>query len=87
MAFSILTVSMPFYEYVLDFLARGPSAQELVRFQPPSSIQQRFEELLEMNREGTLSLGDEEELDRYIQIERMMSLLKAKALRYVEDIH
>lgn len=85
MALSLSTISMPFYEAILDFLARGPSAQELVQFRAPDEVQNRFEELLQMNRDSLLSPSDEEELDRYIQIERMMSLIKAKAYRHLEN--
>lgn len=75
--------SFPFYEQVLDFLAQSPSAQELVNFRPSPDAQQRFSALLEQNREGTLSTQEEEELDHYILIERMMTLLKAKAFRHL----
>lgn len=75
-------LSMPFYEEVLDFLAIGPSAQDIVRFRPSVAAQQRFSELLELNRQRELTLAENEELDHYIRIDRMISLLKAKASRY-----
>lgn len=85
MALSLSAISMPFYETILDFLARGPSVKELVQFRAPAEVQDRFEELLQKNREGLLSPNDAEELERYIQIERMMSLIKAKAYRNLEE--
>lgn len=85
MALSLSTISMPFYETILDFLARGPSVKELVQFRAPAEVQDRFEELLQKNRESLLSPNDAEELERYIQIERMMSLIKAKAYRHLEE--
>ena len=77
-------LSMPFYEQVLDFLATGPSAQEIVRFRPSVAAQQRFSELLELNRRRTLTLEETEELDHYVRIDRMVSLLKAKAYSHME---
>ena len=85
MALSVSAISMPFYEAILDFLARGPSVQELVQFRAPADVQERFEELLQMNRDGLLSPTDEEELERYIQVERMISLIKAKAFRHLDE--
>lgn len=81
-----LTISVPFYEEVLDFLAAGPSSQEIVDYQPQNETQQRFNELLEFNRAGTLSDNDEIELDLYIQMDRMLSLLKAKAFRKIDSL-
>ena len=78
-------LSMPFYEQVLDFLAAGPSAQEIVRFRPSVAAQERFSELLELNRRRELTLTETEELDHYVRIDRMISLLKAKAYSHLDE--
>lgn len=75
--------SLPFYEQVLEFLASGPSSQEIVAYRPPQAAQARFSRLLEANRERRLSPVEEEELDHYIGMDRMLSLLKAKALSHL----
>jgi hypothetical protein len=72
-------VSLPYYEEVLEFLAAGPSAQQIVAFRPRPQAQERFSYLLDVHRQRTLTGEEEEELDHYIRIEQMMSLLKAKA--------
>lgn len=77
--------SLPFYEDVLEFLAGGPSIEEIVEFRPPVDAQQRFSELLEANRQRSLTPEEEEELDHYIRMERMLSLLKAKAYRRLDS--
>jgi hypothetical protein len=74
-------ISLLFYEQVLDFLASGPSVQEIINYRPPSASQKRFSQLLDANRQRSLTVEENEELDHYIQIERMISLLKAKAYR------
>lgn len=71
--------SLPFYEQVLEFLASGPSAEQIAAYRPPRAAQARFSRLLDVNRKRTLSPQEEEELDHYIGIDRMLSLLKAKA--------
>ena len=71
--------SLPFYEDVLEFLASGPSVQQLIAYRPAAAAQQRFSALLEANRKHPLSVAEEEELDHYVQMDRMLSLLKAKS--------
>jgi hypothetical protein len=71
--------TLPPYEQVLEFLASGPSVEEIVAYRPPRAAQARFSRLLEANRERMLNPQEEEELDHYIDMDRMLSLLKAKA--------
>ena len=78
-----LELSLPFYEQVLDFLAASPSAQEIINFRPAPKAQQRFSELLELNRQRSLTLAENEELEHYIRIDQMVSLLKAKAYHHL----
>ncbi len=76
--------SLPFYEQVLEFLASGPSSQEITAYRPPQAAQARFSRVLDANRERQLS-AQEEELDHYIDMDRMLSLLKAKAYSRLEQ--
>ena len=73
--------SLPLYEDVLEFLAGGPSIQQVVEYRPSAAAQQRFSALLEADRKRALSLEEEEELVHYVQMDRMLSLLKAKSYR------
>ena len=77
--------NLPFYEHVLDFLVESPSPQEIIAFRPSAAVQRRVNELVARNRERDLTAAEEEELDHYIQIDRMMSLLKAKAYRRLDS--
>ncbi len=76
--------SLPFYEDVLEFLAGGPSTQQVVEYRPSAVAQKRFSALLDANRQRTLSLSEEEELDHYVQMDRMLSLLKAKSYKRLD---
>ena len=77
---------LPFYEDVLEFLATGPSTQQLIDFRPSAAAQNRFSTLLDAHRDRALSMAEEEELDHYIRMDRMLSLLKAKSYkRQVSD--
>lgn len=81
---SLQELSLPFYEEVLEFLSQGPSPQQIIAFRPGLQAQDRFSHLLDINRNLSLTAEEEEELDHYIRIERMMSLLKAKAYRWLD---
>ena len=82
LAMSIQALALPYYEQILEFLAAGPSAQEIIAFRPQPEVQERFSQLLEVNRQRDLTSQEEEELDHYIRIERMLALLKAKAYHH-----
>lgn len=71
-------ISLSFYEQALDFLAGTPSAQEIINYRPSVEAQDRFSELLEINRQRQLTFVEREELDHYLWLDRMFSLLKAK---------
>ena len=73
-----------YYEQILEFLAAGPSAQEIVAFRPQPEVQERFSQLLEANRQRDLTTQEDEELDHYIRIERMVARLKAKAYHHCD---
>ena len=77
--------SLPLYEDVLEFLAGGPSIQQVVEYRPSAAAQHRFSALLKADRQRALSLEEAEELDHYIQMDRMLSLLKAKSYRRLAD--
>lgn len=83
---SIQELSLPYYEKILEFLAAGPSAQEITAFRPQPEVQECFSQLLEANRQRGLTDEEEEELDHYIRIERMLTLLKAKAYHYCDRL-
>ena len=48
-------------------------------FKISAVAQERLENLLDKNREGTLSPGERVELDTYLQLSERMTILKARA--------
>ena len=65
-------------EEIADFLASGPSPDELLRFRPSPQTQARAEDLLEKLKDGCLSTDERAELDQYEQVERLMRFVKAR---------
>ncbi|NES22487.1 MAG: hypothetical protein F6K41_27110 [Symploca sp. SIO3E6] len=69
------------YQEVIDFLIKRPTPEEIIAFKVSSQAQTRLELLLEKNRSATISPMELAELDLYEQLEHMMILLKAQAIK------
>jgi hypothetical protein len=69
----------PLHNEVVDFLASGPSPQEIVRFRPSENDIARVRELLEKNQAGLLTESEQAELDQYETLDYFMTLVKARA--------
>jgi len=71
--------SHPAYREMFDFLAAGPTPEQIIAHQPAADLQERVAELLDKNREEGLTEEEAAELDGYEQVDDLMSLLKARA--------
>ena len=71
------------YEELIDFIAAGTTPDNVVAFRPSEETKQRVADLL--CREKTTGLTPDElsELDRYMQLEHLMRLAKARARKYL----
>ncbi|MBX3055157.1 MAG: hypothetical protein KF770_01675 [Anaerolineae bacterium] len=69
------------YLDVIDFLAKEPKPDEIAAIQASPVLQARIADLLAKNRTGTLSSQEAAELDRYEQLDYLMTLVKARARR------
>ncbi len=63
---------------IADFLATGPSPEQLLQFRPSPQLQARAEELLEKLKDGRLADEEQQELDEFKHTERLMRLVKAR---------
>lgn len=71
------------YQYILEFLVSQPSPEEMMQFGPTDAMQERASALLEKNRNGELSKAEINELDEYMRIDHLVTMLKARALPYL----
>lgn len=71
--------SAPAYVEILDFLASGPEPEKIINFRVSPEAQERVSQLLEKNRESTLTPSENAELDLYVQIDQIMTLLKIRS--------
>ena len=70
------------YEEIVDFIAAGSSPQNVIAFRPSEAARQRVWDLVAREKTGSLSPEETSELEHYLQLEHIMRLAKARALRY-----
>jgi hypothetical protein len=73
------------YEEVIDFIAAGTTPQNVIAFRPSEAAQERLTELISREKQGALSAEDRSELDRYLQLEHLMRLAKARAHEFLPN--
>ncbi len=66
---------------VITFLARRPSAEQILRFHPSPAAAERSRDLLARNQQGALSPQEAAELDEMCEVDRFVSLVKTEVLR------
>ena len=74
-----MNAAQPVYMELVDFVARGATAEEVANFRPSSDAKRRVAELLERQRESELTEEETAELDSFVQLEHILGLAKAKA--------
>lgn len=63
-----------------DYLLEKFSPQEILDFQAPEEARAYARELIERNNAGTLTAEEKNDVQQILQFERMMTVLKSKAL-------
>ena len=74
---------LPLYDEFLDYLIEKATPQEILAFQASPEAQATAQDLIERNNAGTLTPDETRVLNQMLEFERMMSVLKAKALKAV----
>jgi hypothetical protein len=66
---------------VISFLARRPTAEEILALRPSETAVKRSRKLLARHQDGALSAEEEAELDEMCEVDRFVSLIKTEILR------
>lgn len=66
-------------EEIIEFLASGPTPNEIIDFRPSQEVIERVHDLLYKNQGNTLSQDEAEELDEYERLDYLMTLIKSRA--------
>lgn len=64
-------------EELAAFLAHGPSSQEIAAFRLSDAALERVNELMDKNKDGTLSDGESRELDRLVLLDDIIALIQS----------
>lgn len=75
----------PADEEIIDFIAAGTSPAAVVQFRPSSATRARVADLLAREKGASLTPEETAELERYLQLEHIMRLAKARARRYLAN--
>lgn len=76
----MFATSMPSsYDHLLEKFVTLLSPEAMLEFQLSEEEQNYIDDLLERNNEGELTTEEKTKLQQYAEIERTVSLLKAKA--------
>ena len=65
------------FDEIAEFLASSPSRDQILDYHPSPAMQRRASQLLEKNREGTLTDDDRVELAEFMHAESLFRRLKA----------
>ncbi|MBI2925630.1 MAG: hypothetical protein HYY24_07995 [Verrucomicrobia bacterium] len=69
---------------LIEFLGGGPGPREILAFRPCQDSVQRASELLDRNRDGTLTPDERAELDEIAAWNRVFALIKAQARLHLQ---
>jgi hypothetical protein len=70
----------PIFDHFIDFLVEKASPQEILAFRIPEADAQRAMDLLDKQDAGDLTAEEASEMDQMQQIDRLISILKARAV-------
>ncbi|WP_425396674.1 hypothetical protein [Aeoliella sp.] len=69
------------YDELLDLFANSANKQQLLTFRLPAEKQERLDLLLAKNREGSLTVDEQFELEEFERLVHLGRMLKARAKR------
>jgi hypothetical protein len=71
--------TIPSYLEIIDFIAGGTTPETVASYRPSPEAQQRVAELIARAKEGGLSPEEDSELDRFMDLEHILRMAKARA--------
>jgi hypothetical protein len=73
-----MTANILGYDEVAEFLAKL-DPKSLIAWRPSDAVQERVENLIFKKKDNQLTLDEQYELDRYMALEHLIALTKARA--------
>ena len=80
-----LDTKQSIFTEVADFLATQPTLEQLAAYKVSPAVQAHIDNLLERNREGTLSSEERLQFEKILAVSHVMTLTKTKARLKLAD--
>jgi hypothetical protein len=71
------------YDEIVNFIAGGSTPQSVIDFRPSEQTKARVADLIHRQKTASLSPEETAELDKYLYIEHLMRLAKARARQHL----
>ena len=71
------------YDEIIDFIAAGTTPQSVIDFQPSEAAKERLADLIYQSKTEGLTSEEKSELDKYLVLEHIIRLAKARAYKYI----
>lgn len=73
------------YSEIADFLASAPTPQAIIDFHLSDDLQNRFEELVYLNKSGDIAEDERVEIEGFLRIDHLMRIVKIRALQQLQS--
>jgi hypothetical protein len=74
-----MSTASPAYFEIIEFIAAGTTSEAVADFHPSPEAQRRVAELIEREKDESLSSEEAAELDHFMELEHILRMAKAKA--------
>lgn len=71
------------YDEIIDFIAAGTTPKTVIDFQVSEAAKERLADLIYRSKTEGLTPEEKSELDKYLVLEHIMRLAKARAYKYI----
>lgn len=71
------------YDEIIDFIAAGTTPQSVIDFKLSEAAKERLSDLIYRHTNEGLTQEEKSELDKYLVLEHIMRLAKARAYKYI----
>lgn len=73
------------FDEVLDFLVSEPSPEAIIAYRAPDALQTHLDELLELNRQRSLTPDEQNDLEELLRFDDFVAALKIRAHRRLAE--
>ena len=80
-----ITQTTKIYDEFIDFIAGGTTPETLTQFQYSEQTKEQIEDFIYRSKMGELTAEEKSELDKFLVLEHIITLAKAKAYQHLQN--